>query len=705
MNLLNTIKKNCFFSVTLLLLMCSHALSAYDLNGRGGDIQPSENESAACRMAVSMISADNYKKVNINDSLSVLVFDRYLMRIDPNRSYLLASDVASFKVYRTQFDDDLLKGNLQPAFAMFNTYNRRYQDRLKYAINHLQTRISFDVKENYTPDRRKMPYVNSMAEMNRIWNQRVKYDLLELQTAKADLSKNKEILRKRYKALLEQSYKTSSQDVFQMFMDAFTASVDPHVAYFNPFNSAQFDVQASRSLEGIGATLALENEFVTIKSLTPGGPAFKTKQINVDDRIIAIGQGKNGEFEDVFGWRLDNAISLIRGAKGTIVKLKILSKGKNSSDAPQIVEVVRDKIILEDQSAKKEVRTYQANGRAVKIGIITLPSFYLDFAAQQRRESNYKSTTRDVKLLLDSLKKENIDGVMIDLRGNGGGSLTEVVSLTGLFIPSGPVVQVRDLDQHVQVNRDRDTTVTYGGPLAVLIDRMSASASEIFAAAIQDYGRGIILGATSYGKGTVQAQVNMDTQGESLSGLKVTAERGNSLRTFGQVNITIGKFYRINGSSTQHKGVSPDIEMPSFITSSTFGEDTELSAMAWDTIAKTPYAKTGSISKVLPILKGIYQQRSQKSAAFKAYNSLIDSYHKNLTINAVSLDEQEFKRIRDKNEDKALSQSNQLRVAMGLPVLKRGEARPKTDDLDYLRMEAGQILTDYIVLNQAAEVL
>lgn len=667
-----------------------------------GDIQPDKNESEVCRLVVKMLSASNYKKVAVNDSLSALVFDRYLKSLDENHSYLLAGDVTGFEQYRTLLDDDLQNGNLAHVFGMFNTFKMRNEERLRYALALLNTDFDFSKKETYTPDRKEMPFIKTEAEMNALWSQRVKYDLLELQLANQDIAKNKEILKKKYQNLLDQSGKTSSQDVFQLFMSAFTASVDPHVAYFNPFNASQFNVGITRALEGIGATLALENEYVTIKSLTPGGPAYKTKLINPDDRIIAIAQGKDGQFADITGWRLDNAISLIRGPKGTIVKLKILPKGKSFSDGPQTVEVVRDKIILQDQSAKQEIRTCKSGGKDVKIGIITIPAFYLDYKAYEAGDRNYKSTTRDVKLLLDTLKQKKVDGVMIDLRGNGGGSLTEAINLTGLFIASGPVVQVRDVNQKIQVSQDLDPSIYYSGPMAVLVDRTSASASEIFSAAIQDYGRGLVLGSKTYGKGSVQTTVNLNQVVRKLAGQGTANADTSKQDQFGQLNVTIGKFYRISGSSTQHKGVTPDIELPSYITPSKYGEDNEPSAMPWDTIGKSDYTQTASLNKVVPVLTGLYQQRSQTNPAYKAYYNVIKAYQDDEALKSIPLNAQELKRVRDANAAKALDRENQLRVAIGLPALKKGEARPRTDDLDFMKTEAGQILTDYILSDKTS---
>jgi carboxyl-terminal processing protease len=495
-------------------------------------------------------------------------------------------------------------------------------------------------------------------------------------------------------------------------MDDFTNAVDPHTNYFNPFNAAQFNMEMSRSLEGIGATLGVENDFVTIKSVVVGGPAYKSKQINNDDRIIGVAQGKDGEFQDIVGWRIDNAIALIRGPKGTTVKLKVLPKGKTASDKPKIVEIVREKIILQDQSVKKEIRTYNSNGKNVKIGIIDIPAFYMDFAAYRSGDPNYKSTTRDVRLVLDTLKKMNVDGIMIDLRQNGGGSLPEAINLVGLFIKSGPVVQVRDTRNRVEVEEDEDPTVSYSGPMAVLVDRFSASASEIFAGAIQDYGRGLIIGTQTYGKGSVQSEIDLDkvippsTLKDRITSLmsdnstsnKKPANQGN-VSTFGQINLTMAKFYRISGSSTQHKGVTPDIKFPSLIPLDKYGEDTEPSAMPWDTIARSNYTRVGSFNNVVPVLTKLHDERTKNSAGYKYLLGVIDDYKKKDAEKSVSLDEQKLKKQRDDEEQKSLDQDNIVRTSLGLPALKKGQTKPKNEDLDILKKEAGQILTDYIQLD------
>ncbi|WP_442591295.1 carboxy terminal-processing peptidase [Pedobacter sp. AW31-3R] len=655
------------------------------------DLKPDENQNKVSRIVVKMITESNYKKIELNDSISILIFDRYLKTIDGTRSYLMAADIEGFNAFKTRLDDDLKAGELNDAFYMFNTYQKRYRERWEYALSLLKTNIDLVKKESYTYNRKDLPFVKTDAEMNAIWAKRVKYDLLNLKLASADMAKNKETLKKRYQNFLDQSAKLTNQDVFQVFMNAFTGSVDPHTNYFTPAKTADYEIQMARSLEGIGATLASENEYVTIKTITTGGPAYKTRRFNTDDRIIAVAQGRDGEFQDIVGWRLDNAIALIRGAKGSLVRLKILPKGKSISDAPIIIDVVRAKIILEEMSAKKEVKTYTSNGRTVKIGVINIPSFYIDVADYQSGNPNYKSTTRDVKLILDTLKAMKVDGVVIDLRENGGGSLQEAISLTGLFIKNGPVVQVRDTRGEIRVEKDEDPSVAYAGPMAVLVDRFSASASEIFSGAIQDYGRGVILGTQTYGKGTVQTPVGLDRM----------LNKGNndaSAGVLGQLNLTIGKFYRINGSSTQHMGVSPDIVLPSLIPISKYGEDTEPAALPWDTIGRSNYVPIGSFAEAIPLLSQLHKERAKNNSAYGYFSAFEAELNRNEALTTLVLGEQELKKQRESDELKTLQRDNLLRKAMGLPALKKGQLKGKTDELDFAKKEAGQILADYILM-------
>lgn len=663
-----------------------------------GDLYPDKQQSVVCKTVAVMISEYNYKKVELNDSIANVVFNRYIKALDENHNYFLASDLKSFEPFKKTLSDNIKEGDLTSVFSIFNIYKKRYNERIQYSLSQLNANFDYTKKEEFVYDRDSLPWVTSAAVMNDIWTKRVKYDLLNLRLASPDMVKNKATLKKRYQNLLSQSNKLSNQDVFQVFMDALTNAVDPHTNYFNPANAAQFNIQMSRSVVGIGATLLVENEYVTIKDVVPGGPAAKSHKINVDDRIIGVAQG-NGEFQDIVGWRTDNAISLIRGAKGTVVRLKILPKGKTASEKPHIIAMVREKIILQDQSAKKEIRTYQENGKTVKIGIINVPAFYLDFDAYNAHDPNYKSTTRDVKLILDTLKQQHVDGVVMDLRQNGGGSLIEAVNLTGLFIKTGPVVQVRDMRNRIEVDKDEDPAVAWNGPMAVLVDRFSASASEIFSAAIQDYGRGLILGTQTYGKGTVQSVYNLDDMiTPSLKETIFGGAKSKDRAGLGQLNLTMAKFYRISGGSTQHKGVTPDIEFPAIISLDKYGEDTEPSALPFDVIQQSAYTKAGDFSQFLPQLRKMHDDRMSTNLSYKYLLEDIADFKKRNGEKSVTLNEAQLKIRRDADETKTFTHDNLRRTALGLTALKKGQSRGKSEDLDFLKIEAGQILTDYNTL-------
>jgi len=674
-------------------------------NAGPNDLQPDEQQKVVLGYVTKLITEYNYKKVPLNDSVSAIIYDRYLKKLDENHNYLLASDVKEFDQFKTTIDDDIKAGNLANIFYMFNVFQKRYTEYVNFSVAELNKNFDFTKNETYTYDRDSLPWSASVNDLHNLWAQRVKYDLLNLKLTGKETAANKATLKKRYTSVLSQSNKLSNQDVFQAFMDAFTEAIDPHTNYFNPALAANFNIDMSRSLEGIGASLQIDNEYVTIKGVTAGGPADKSKLVNVDDRIIGVAQGKTGEFQDIVGWRIDNAIALIRGAKGTTVRLQLLAKGSAATSKPRIVELVREKIILKDISAKKEIRTYNSNGKTVKIGVISIPAFYLDFADYKAGNPNYKSTTRDVKLILDTLKRENVDGVVIDLRQNGGGSLIEAIELTGLFIKNGPVVQVRDARDQIEVDKDEDPAIAYSGPLAIMVDRFSASASEIFSGAIQDYGRGLIVGTQTYGKGSVQNAIDLDkvitpTLKDKLmavAGKGKTVPNG-SQNKFGQLNLTVAKFYRISGSSTQHKGVMPDIDFPSIIPMDKYGEDTEPSAMPFDMIAKSDYTAVGSFATVLPQLKKLHDDRMAASTSYKYLLQDIEESKKQANEKSITLNEQKLKEQRDADEKEAFEKNNQRRVALGLPALKKGQVKPKNEDLDFLQKEAGQILTDYLTL-------
>ncbi len=703
--------KNMFKKLYLMAILgasvACHATPGEPIKVAGSrNLEPDEQQAIVCKEVTEMITNYNYKKIKLNDSISTIIFNRYIKALDENHSYLLAADLKDFDQYKTQLDDDLKNGNLSHVFYIFNVYQKRYNERIKYSLDQLGKSYDFNQNESFTFNREDQPWFATATDLNKFWDKRVKYDLLNLNLAKPDLAKNKETLKERYQLLISQSAKLNNKDVFQLFMDAFTESIDPHTNYFDPSHAAQFNIDMSKSLEGIGASLQSVNDYVTIKTIVKGGPADRSKLLTIDDRIVGVAQGKTGEFKDIIGWRLDNAIVLIRGTKGTTVRLKILPTGKTTTN-PKIVELVREKIVIEDQLASKEIRTYNLNGKAVKIGIINVPGFYLDYKAYQAGDKNYRSISRDVKVIIDSLKAQKVDGIVMDLRQDGGGSLPEAVQLTGLFIKTGPVVQVRDVRNRIEQDDDDDPEISWNGPMAVLVDRFSASASEIFAGAIQDYGRGLIIGTQTYGKGTVQSAIDLDKViGNSFSKLlasvkgKSTSTMGDGQQSFGQINLTIAKFYRISGSSTQHKGVMPDIQYPSVIPLDKYGEDTEASALPFDMIARSNYTTVGNFSTAIPQLKTLHDTRMQSNINYKNLLEEIADYKKRDAEKVVTLNEPDLKKERDNEDAKTLAHDNARRAVLGLKPLTKGEPRTKDRDADFLKIEAGQILTDYIGLKK-----
>ena len=680
------------FSITSVLAILS--LTAFSYCAPDTTIKvlhPDEKQIEVSRQVASLIANYNYKKVPIGDSLSRLIFDNYLKSLDDNRVYFFEKEVIEFKENRDLMDDQMVMGDLEPAYHMFNVYLERYVNRIQFMIAQLPT-IPFDFTKNESLvyNREKLPFMQTQAEMDAYWMQRLKYDLLNLKLAGTDEVKSKETLKKRYENLLSQIAKIESYDAFQSLMTAYTESIDPHTNYFNPNNAAKFNIDMARSLEGIGATLKFENDFVMVAAVVPGGPADKSGQIAIDDKFVAVAQG-DGEFVDIVGWRLDNAIQLIRGAKGTTVRLKIVSKGQDIA-SPKIISIVREKIVLQDQSAKKEIKTIQSNGKEIKIGIIDIPAFYADFKAYQAGDVNYKSTTRDVKLIIDSLKSEKVDAIVVDLRSNGGGSLMEAIDLTGLFLKQGPVVQVRDTKNKIEVGEDDDPSILWDGPMAVLIDRFSASASEIFAAAIQDYGRGIIIGTQSFGKGTVQNSIDLDQMmGEGAS--KVI---GNTNK-FGQINLTIAKFYRINGSSTQHKGVSPDISFPMVFAADKYGESAEPAALPWDEIKRSNYKTLANIAPIKRVLIEKHDKRMKGNKDFEYLLADIKELKLRDAETSATLNEMAAKKERDEKEAESLARDNEKRIARGLTPIKKGDPKPKAEKaFDFMLEESCIIVSDFV---------
>ncbi len=715
---------------TAATLACSASPKSQKMVDGVQNIKPDEQQSLVLREVVQLIENYNYKKIKINDSISSVIFDRYIKALDPSRYYFLANDIKEFEKYRTALDDDFRVGDLSSPFYIFNVYLKRYNERIAYSMSQINSKHDFNQNDTYVYDREKMPWISTIADLDDVWKKRVKYELVNLKIAGTDDVKNIETLTKRYENLKTQSAKFNNQDVFQILMNSFTEAIDPHTNYFNPRNAETFNIEMSRSIEGIGATLQLENEVTKIVSVVPGGPAFKSKQINAGDRIVGVAQGINGEFEDIIGWRIDNAVSKIKGPKGTTVKLKIIPVGQELSSKPVIITLVREKVNLVDQSAKKTVKTIISDGKPYKIGIIDVPAFYADFKAANAGDPNYKSTTRDVRLLLDTLKNiDKVDAVMMDLRANGGGSLIEAIDLTGLFIDKGPVVQVKDLRGNVEIDEDKRAGATWDGPLGVMVDRLSASASEIFAGAIQDYGRGVIMGTQTYGKGTVQSSIDLNrlvnpsllqkltaaimgakekSETVTITSQKVDKPAANvvvdkdGVPQLGIINLTIGKFYRVNGNSTQHKGVIPDFNFPSVYPLDKIGEDTEPSALPFDMVKPSNFRAVANLNDVKANLLKLHEQRMSNSVAYKILQDDIADSKKRDGQTTITLNQAKLKAERDSLEAKSLSRLNELRSARGLAPVKKGD-KIKDEAYDFVQEESLQIMVDLIKLSGVGE--
>lgn len=694
---------------TAAVLACHAAPKPQPIVEGVTNIKPDEQQQLVIKEVVNLIESYNYKKIQINDSISSLILDRYIKALDPGRNYFIASDIKDFEKYRNTLDDDFKNGDLSAPFYIYNVYAKRLNEYFTYSLAQIKTKFDFNQNDTYIYDREKMPWATSVTALNDTWKKRVKYELINLNLAGTTGAKNIETLTKRYQNLQSQTSKANNQDVFQILMDAFTESIDPHTNYFNPSNAVAFNEDMSRSFEGIGARLQLENEVVKISEIIPGGPAFKGKQLSAGDKIIAVAQG-DGEFVDVVGWRLDVTVTKIKGPKGTKVRLKVIPVGKEMSSKPVIVELVREKIILEDQSAKKKVKTINTNGKSYKIGVISLPAFYADFKAANSGDKNYKSTTRDVRKLIDSLKTfDKVDAIVMDLRSNGGGSLVEAISLTGLFIDKGPVVQVKDLRGKIEVDEDENTGVAWDGPFGVIVDRLSASASEIFAGAIQDYGRGIVMGTQTYGKGTVQSSIDLNKlvnpgMLQRVAGLitknKTTGTAPSSTNpadiNLGQINLTMAKFYRVAGSSTQHKGVTPDVVFPSIYPMDKIGEDTEPSALPWDVIPTSNFKPVANLAAVKAGLLKNSEQRISSSLDFKYLKQDIADLKKRDAEVSVTLNENKLKAEREAQEAKSLARQNELRALRGLPAIKKGEKITKQDAFDFIEDESLKVMGDFM---------
>lgn len=667
----------------LLGLFLATATPALSLDAELPLLSPQQQQQEAAHISAQFLSRYAYKPVALDDALSEKILDRYLQSLDPDRSFFLQSDIDRFLADKSRIDDAILSEDLKIPFAIFGVYSQRAVERLTYARGLLKDGFDFRVREEYSPVREKEPWLKSDEEVNDLWRKRVKNDWLRLKLAGQKDAAIRETLDRRYQNIVERIYSYKSDDVFQSFMAAFTMSVDPHTDYFGAAASADFDISMKLSLVGIGAVLQERDGYTTIRELVPGGPAQLSGQLAVGDRIVGVGQGDSEAIKEVVGTRLDEVVRLIRGEKGSRVRLDVRPAEGGENAGHRVISLVRDTISLEKQAAQKSIISAQADGVTRKIGVIKLPAFYEDFEARRKGLKDYRSASRDVAKLVTELKKENVDGILVDLRDNGGGSLAESIDLTGLFIGKGPVVQQRDAEGRVEVESDDLSKPLWDGPMGVLINRASASASEIFAAAIQDYGRGVIIGEPSFGKGTVQTVVDLDQ-----------AARSNEPK-YGQLKLTIAQFFRVDGGTTQLRGVTPDIPLPGLSDPEAFGESSYDNALPWTRIKPARYRAKDVVAAILPELQSRHDIRAQKDQDFQRFVKDVEELTAKRAKPVISLNEADRRAELAASAEKSAGleddglQSNERSLSADIAL-----ENARRNEKDVLRNEAAAIVAD-----------
>ncbi len=645
-----------------------------DVNAIYHAMQPAAEYGKTTQAIMEQLVRNHYSHIQFNDSFSGKMLDGYLKSLDGSRMYFTQADVNEFEQFRTKLDDQLKNGDVKTGYLMFNRYNQRIIERLVYSVKRIEqdkTDFDFTIDESIELDRSKASWPADHAALEDLWRRQVKSAVLSLKLTDKPIAEVRELLAKRYRFQLSQVLRTNTLDVYQRYMDAMTMAFDPHTQYFAPRAAENFNMSMRLSLDGIGAVLSTEDEYTKVNDIVTGGPADKNGELHPEDRIVGVAQGDK-PFVDIVGWRVDDVVDLVRGEKGTVVRLNVLPKGSKLDT--KVISITRDKVKLEDSSAKSEIVDVEYGGTKHKIGVIELPTFYADFEAIQRRDPDYKSSAHDVQRLLEKLKADNVEGVVMDLRNNGGGALSEASDLVGLFVKRGPTVQVKDADGDITLLGNQDSDTSWDGPLAVLVNRMSASASEIFAGAIQDYQRGLILGSQTFGKGTVQELIPM---GE------------------GQIKITRSKFYRISGESTQHKGVSANITLPDlYEASDDIGENALPSALPWDTIeASFGYRPYADFRLLVPSLTTKHDARLRDDPEFVYIRSQIAEAKKEQAANSLTLNEAKLLDERKQRDLKRLALENQRRKAKGqtpFADIKAMENDGK-DDADAKTASAGSL--------------
>jgi carboxyl-terminal processing protease len=674
----------------VLLLVWIVPLGATTTEIPVAELKPTNEQRQSTLIINKVLSKYHYKRHSLDNSFSAVILERYLDSLDPNKRYFTQSDIAEFSKYEKRIDDSLRWASLDPPFIIFRTFRQRVEERITYALELLKQDFDFSVDENYLFDREDAPWAGDTKELDDLWRKQVKNDILGLRLTDKKMDEIRETLNKRYSGIMRRTNQMDSSDIYRLFINAYTLSIEPHTSYMPPREAENFDISMRLSLEGIGAVLQLEDEYTEVQKTVPGGPAAQSGEIHSGDRITGVAQDKSGEMVDVVGWRLEDVVDLIRGPKGTTVRLEILAKDAGSNGPTKIVTLVRNKIKLEDQAAHEFTIEGLEGMAPLRIGVIEVPAFYRDFRGQAQGSKDFRSTTRDVRKLLQKLVDDGVDGIIIDLRQNGGGSLVEATELTGLFIPSGPVVQVRSSNGDVVVEDDSDPTQVYAGPLAVLVDRYSASASEIFAGAIQDYGRGIIIGEPTFGKGTVQSLIELDRFVH------------NPRTSLGRLRITMAQFFRVNGGSTQFRGVVPDVAFPTASSSEDEGERSLDNALPW---AKIDAAKHISYELSPPQdLQRLHDMRVKSDTGFKYLQNEERLLREIRERKLLSLQEKKRRDEWEQREQSRKQRENHFRTSVGLPLLSKEQSEDdemsSEEEIEAIKRigsnEAARILSDYI---------
>ena len=638
-------------------------------------LEPQDEHGKVTQIIIQLLKKYHYKSFKIDDSLSSMILDSYIATLDPYRTYFHSGDINNFEMFRFSLDEALNFHNLVIPFAMFRLYQVRVDERINYALNLLNTEFNFNVQEEFNVDRSESDWALDENALNEIWRKRVKNDVLSLRLANQAGHEIINTLDKRYRSIAKRN-QLDEEQVYQLFMNAFASTLEPHTSYLSPRTSENFAIRMSLSLEGIGALLRVDGEYTLVEKIIPGGPADSSGLLHASDRIVGIAQQDETEFQDVVGWRLEDVVELIRGTKGTTVRLQILPGAEGLTAKIKEIQIVRDEIKLEEQAAKSNIISIPDGSQTSRIGVIDVPAFYIDVAAFRRGEPGYRSTTRDVDRLISELKLEEIDALILDLRGNGGGSLTEATQIAGLFLKTGPIVQVQDSSGHIRVHRDRNPKASYSGPLVILVDRFSASASEIIASAVQDYQYGMIVGETTFGKGTVQQLIDLNNF--------------NSARQtkYGQLKTTIAQYFRVSGDSTQHKGVVPDIDFETIFTDK-YGERALKNALPWSSISPIDYHHGDVTQQIQEAVQHMHKTRITNDEKYKSYMKMLRFNFESRSKSTVSLLESTRKKEYHQNEAIRLTYQDLLN---GLLDSANEHSNKKYDDV--LLEETAHIAAD-----------